>query len=108
LPGDTKKLVTLEAFQDELRTALDKSFGELVEAGESASPAKYRLLRVVIRGTVSDLPMRWIYYHVADPQGRQTVIVFLVEEKLFERLAGADKKLVDSFRFVEPQKVGKE
>jgi hypothetical protein len=108
LPGDAKKLVTLEAFQDELRTALDKSFGELVEAGESASPAKYRLLRVVIRGTVSDLPMRWIYYHVADPQGRQTVIVFLVEEKLFDRLAGADKKLVDSFRFVEPQKEGKE
>jgi hypothetical protein len=102
--SDPAKLISLEAYQEELRAALGKNFGEFVEASESATPAKNRLLRVVIRGTASDLPMRWVYYHVADPQGRQAVFVVVVEEKLYDRLAGADKKLVDSFRFLEPQK----
>jgi hypothetical protein len=104
--ADPAKLVTLEAYQEELRTALEQvqSFGEFVKAGESATPEKCRLLRVEIRGTVSDLPMRWIYYHLADEQGRQAVFVVVVEEKLYDRLAGKDQKLVDAFRFTEPQK----
>jgi hypothetical protein len=104
LPKEPDKLVTLETFQEELRDKLGKEFGEFVEASESPTLAKYRLLRVSIRGTVSDLPMRWIYYHIADSQGRQAVIYFVLEEKLFDRLAGADKKLVESFRFTEPKK----
>jgi hypothetical protein len=102
--SEPQKLVSREAFQEDLRKALDKNFGEFVEASESPGPEKYRMLRVAIRGTVSELPMRWIYYHLADPQGRQAVFVFVVEEKLYDRMAGADKKLVDSFRFAEPQK----
>ena len=101
---DPAKLVSLEDYQAELRTALDKSFGEFVKAGESVTSANYHLLRVEIRGTVSDLPIRWIYYHVADPQGRQAVFAVVVEEKLYDRLAERDKKLVDSFRFTEQQK----
>lgn len=103
-PADPGKLVTLEAFQEELRTALDKSFGEFVKAGESATPSKYRLLRVEIRGTASELPMRWVYYHIADSQGRQAVFVVVIEEKLFDRLAEQDKKLIESFRFLDPPK----
>ncbi|MCC6123674.1 MAG: hypothetical protein IT426_01800 [Pirellulales bacterium] len=103
-PADPEKLVTLEAFQDELRTALEKSFGEFVKAGESAAASNYRLLRVEIRGTASELPMRWVYYHVADSQGRQAVFVVVIEEKLFDRLAEHDKKLIESFRFLDASK----
>ncbi len=102
--GDPANLVSLEDYQQELRTALDKNFGDFVKAGQWVTAAQYRLLRVEIRGTVSELPIRWIYYHVADPQGRQAVFVFVVEEKLYERLGEKDKKLVESFRFMEPQK----
>jgi hypothetical protein len=101
---DPAKLVSLDDYQAELRTALDKSFGEFVKAGESVTSANYHLLRVEIRGTVSDLPIRWIYYHVADPQGRQAVFAVVVEEKLYDRLAERDKKLVESFRFTETKK----
>jgi hypothetical protein len=102
--ADPAKLVALDAYQQELRTALDKDFGEFIKASESATSAKYRLLRVEIRGTVSELPMRWIYYHIADQQGRQAVFVFVVEEKNYERLADRDKTLVNSFRFAESLK----
>jgi hypothetical protein len=98
---DPTKLISLSAYQEELKTALDKDFGEFVKAGESATSANYRQLRVEIRGTVDDLPMRWIYYHLADPHGRQAVFVVVVEEKNIERLAGRDKALIDAFRFTE-------
>ena len=56
------------------------------------------------RGTVSEVPIRWIYYHVADQQGRQAVFAFVVEEKFYDRLGEKDQKLVDSFRFKEAEK----
>jgi hypothetical protein len=99
---DPGKLITLEGYQSALQSELKDNFGEFVEAGESETSNGYRLLRVVIRGNAAkDLPMRWIYYHVADPEGRQAVFVFVVEEKHYERLAPKDKKLVLAFRFTE-------
>jgi hypothetical protein len=102
--ANPEKMISLEDYQEELKTALGNSFGEFVKASQSVNAAKYRLLRVEIRGTVSDLPIRWVYYHVADPEGRQAVFVIVVEEKLFDRLADKDKNLVDSFRFTEAEK----
>jgi hypothetical protein len=99
---DPNKLIAQEAYQSELQSALGDSFGEFVEAGESDTSIGYRILRVVIRGSAAkDMPMRWIYYHVADPQGRQAVFAFVVEEKHSEKLAGKDKKLVLAFRFTD-------
>jgi hypothetical protein len=104
--ADPTKLVSLEGYQHELRTSLEqvKSFGDVVGAAESATSENYRVLRVEIRGTASDLPMRWIYYHVADPQGRQAIFAIVVEEKLYDRLAEKDKTLVEAFRFTETRK----
>jgi hypothetical protein len=95
------KLVTLEEFQADVRKALDKSFGEFVEAGQSVDDAKHRVLRVAVEGKASDIPIRWIYYHVADEQGRQAAFTFTIEKSLLERFAAADKPLVESLRFVE-------
>lgn len=105
LPKATpESLVSLEDYQQELKTALGNNFGGFVKASESANAAQYRVLRVEISGNVSEVPIHWIYYHVADPQGRQAVFAFVVEDKYFDRLAEKDKKLVDSFRFKEAEK----
>ena len=48
--------------------------------------------------------MRWIYYLVADPQGRQVAFRFPVEQRLVDRFAEADKPLVESLRFVEKKR----
>jgi hypothetical protein len=98
---DPDKLVTREEFQDDIKKALAKEFKEFVEAGESVDEAGHRVLRVVVRGTASDLAMLWTYYHVADRQGRQMSFLFTFEEKDADRLAGADRELVGSLRFVE-------
>jgi hypothetical protein len=95
------KLVSLAEFQADVRRALDKSFGEFVEASESSNAAQYRIYRVVVHGTSADLAMRWIYYLVAEPQGRQVALTFTVEQKLMDRFADADKPMVRSLRFAE-------
>jgi hypothetical protein len=95
------KLVSLEEFQKDVQKALGKNFGEFIQAGQSTSPAGYRIYRVVVHGTASDIAMRWIYYLAADSQGRQAAFTFAVEQSLVERFADADKPLVQSLRFVE-------
>ena len=101
---DPDKLVSLEEFQEDVRRALGKSFGEFVEAGQSMSAANYRVYRVVVHGTSAEIAMRWIYYLVADPQGRQVAFRFPIEQRLVERFAEADKPLVESLRFVEKRR----
>jgi hypothetical protein len=96
------KVLPLEQFQDRIRTALGKHFGQFVEAGESVSPSKYRALRVVVRGEVSDLPIQWYYYLIAGDHGRQVVFTFTVASELVDRFGDADQKLVRAFRFEDP------
>jgi hypothetical protein len=100
---EPEKLVSLEEFQDDVRLALGKAFGEFIEAGQSANEANYRVFRVVVHGTSSDIAMRWIYYLVADPQGRQVALTFTIEQAILDRFADADKAMVNSLRFGEPQ-----
>ncbi len=57
-------MVSLEEFQEDVRKALGKSFGEFVAAKQSVTAANYRVLRVVAQGTIhgkaTDVPIRWI------------------------------------------------
>ena len=92
-------LVSLEDYQKDVRKALGKSFGEFVEAKQSINDANCRVYRVVVEGTDAEIPMRWVYYLIADPQGRQVAMTFAVERKLVEQFAEADKAMVQSLRF---------
>ena len=85
----------------DVRRALGESFGEFVEASQSSNQAGYRVYRVAVQGTSSEIDMRWIYYLLSDPQGRQAALTFALEQKLVDRFAEADKPLVESLRFVE-------
>jgi hypothetical protein len=95
------KLVTLEEFQEDVKKALAKEFKEFVEAGQSFDDSKRRILRVVLRGEASELPITWVYYHIADQQGRQMACVFTFEEKYADRFGNADQKLIESLRFID-------
>ena len=63
------------------------------------------MLRVAVDGVVhgksADLPICWIYYHVADEKGRQAALTFTVEQKLMEQFAESDRAVIDSLRFVK-------
>jgi hypothetical protein len=96
---DPKNLVSLEDFQKDVQKALGKDFGEFVEAAQTSNDANYRLYRVAIDGQSASIPMRWVYYLVADSDGRQAALTFTVEQKNLERFAEADRTLVESLRF---------
>lgn len=104
---DPAKLPSLKEFQEEVRVALGKNFGEFVEAGESPGGDDYRVYRVIVRGAVKDLPIAWHYYLVADKHGRQAAFAFTLDAASAERLAGADKRLVDQLRFSDPKVAAK-
>ncbi len=98
-------MVSLEDFQNDVRQALDKNFGEFVDAKQSDNAAGYRVLRVEASGAAHDksteVPIRWVYYHVADQQGRQVALTFTVEQEHLDRFAEADRAIVDSLRFAQ-------
>jgi len=95
------KEVTLTEFQNDVKQALGESFGEFVEAAQKANDADYRVYRVVVRGEVSEMPIQWNYYLIMDRHGHQTTLAFSVAVELVERFNEADRKLVESLRFIE-------
>ena len=97
-----ERLPALEQFQDQVRQALGKNFGQFVEAGQFASQSDYRVYRVVVKGDVSDLPIQWHYYLVADKHGRQAALAFTVKEQNLEAFDKAGERLVRALRFVDP------
>ena len=100
------RMVTLEKFQEDVRKALGKNFSEFVAAGQSVNENGYRVFRVVADGVVpgkpDNVPIRWIYYHLADRKGNQAALTFTIEQENTDRFAAADKPIVESLRFVEP------
>lgn len=100
-PGN--KQLTLADFQEDVRQALGKNFGQLVSARQYANAAGYRVYGVVAEGEVSEIPIRWHYYLVTEEQGRQVAFAFTVEKSLAEGLSPGDQQMVDSLRFAPPQ-----
>jgi hypothetical protein len=95
------KQATLEQFQSDVKEALGKQFGQFVKASQRASEKNYRVLHVVAEGLVSELPIQWHYYLIANEQGEQVVFTFTVEKSLAERLGQSDQNLVGSFTFLD-------
>lgn len=91
---------SLERFQADIEKALDKNFGGFLQATEATMPQGYHLCRVVAEGKVSELPIQWNYYLVADAAGHQIVFAFVVEGDLLERLADADAQVVAGLEFI--------
>ena len=102
LPGGQKKPVSLAEFQHDIQQTLGKEFGQFINASESTNEAGYSVLRVVVRGTVSQLPIQWIYYLIADPKDQRVSLAFTFEQNLEERFAHADRALVSELRLTDP------
>jgi hypothetical protein len=95
------KQLALEEFQADIRKALGDQFGEFESAKKSPGPDGLHTLRVAARGIVTGIPIRWIYYHVADSRGRRAAYVFTLSDEMTEKFAARDQLLVDSIRFAE-------
>jgi hypothetical protein len=101
-PAAAKQL-SLAEFQDEIRQALGKNFGQFVRASQTVTKAEYEIYRVAVHGEVSGVPIDWIYYRVADRSGRQLVVLFTVEADMGGKFQESDLALIAGLRFSEPK-----
>lgn len=97
-----KKPVTLAVFQRDVERSLGNNFGQFTSAAQNVNESGYAVFRVVVHGTVSQLPIEWIYYLVQDRQGHRVSLAFTLEESLRERFGEADRRVVKALKLTEP------
>lgn len=99
--------VPLDQFEADVQQSLGKRFQKILAKERLPARDGGLLFRIVVEGEVelagnkaaARVPMHWIYYLVADRQGRQASFVFSVEPALLEQLGGRDLEIVESLRF---------
>ena len=96
----------LNVFQQNIKKMLSKHFEEFAEVEKDTLESGTEVMRVVATGLVKQLPIRWIYYHLAEPTGRRAACVFTVETRLDQRFADADEKLVRSLELTASRTAG--
>lgn len=96
MPKD--KELTLEAFQKEVTETLKATLEQVVDADQSTTDNGLRQLRIVASGTVQEVPVQWIYYHLADQEGRNAAIVYTMDSRYVERFAELDQAMVGSLQ----------
>jgi hypothetical protein len=92
--------LTLEGFQNDVKQALGKNFGQVIEAAQEAGEDGIVIQRVTVSGTAGELPIQWTYYHLTDDKGHRASLVFTIEGNLVERFAQIDRELISGFRFL--------
>ncbi len=100
-PIDAGEQFTILDFQEDVRRALESNSVEFAAASESLTDSGLHVMRVVATGRVSELPIEWVYYHIADQQGRRASCVFTYESELSDRFAASDQAIVSSFHFTD-------
>jgi hypothetical protein len=89
---------SLDQFQKDVTFNLGKSFGELVSARQWQNAAGLYCYEVVARGLVEELPVEWHYYLAAPESGPRVSVVVTIEKPMVERLATADREMVESLQ----------
>lgn len=107
-PAPPGKHVGEQQFQDDIQKAIGADFQKIEKAEIIPTQDQRFVFRVIASGEASQktskgvnkIPVNWIYYLVANADGRQMVLVFTVENTLVERLANRDINLALGIDFV--------
>ena len=95
---DVKTMTTLEKFKQDLVAGLGNNFGKIAAAGEYEDKRGYKIYKVLLDGMVEDLSLRWIYHLVTDKDGKQSIVVFVVEAAMLDQFGNADDVLLETYR----------
>ncbi len=100
--------LSLEGFVADVKTSLGKSLVELVESSEQVTSSKMRALKVVSRGSIQEIDIIWIHYHISNDDGRRAVVVFMLNAEEYEAFGSEDSQIVSTFELINwPQKLDK-
>lgn len=102
------KHVSEAQFQKDVQAAIGPSFREIVKAEVVPTKDNRYILRVISAGEanqktsmgVRKVPVNWIYYLIANSDGRQIVLVFTIEQALRERFDDRDINLAIGVDFI--------
>jgi hypothetical protein len=108
------KHIAEKQFQQDVRTAIGPEFQQIEKAEVIPTQDKRYILRVVCSGDamqktskgIQKIPVLWTYYLVANPDGRQIVLIFTVEASLIDRFKDRDINLAMGVDFL-PKPPGK-
>ena len=95
---DLKTMTTLAKFQQDLITSLGSNFGKVASASEYEDKRGCKVYKVLLDGMVDDLSLRWIYHLITDKEGKQSVVVFVVEAAMLDQFGSADDVLLETYR----------
>jgi hypothetical protein len=99
LPAKSEgRQTSLEQFQKDIQYNLGKSFGELASSRQWQNAAGLYCYEVVARGFVEELPVEWHYYLAAPASGPRLSVVVTIEKPMVDRVASADRDLVESLQ----------
>ncbi len=107
-PAPAGKHIGEQQFQEDIQKAIGADFQRIEKAEIIPTQDQRFVFRVIASGEASQktakgvnkIPVNWIYYLVANPDGRQMVLVFTVETALLERLQSRDVNLALGIDFV--------
>jgi hypothetical protein len=102
-PGST----TMRDFQRDVERALGEHFGRFVRASQTVNDLGYRVFRLEVEGAVESLPMKWVYYLLAEEDGRRATMAFVVGADQMEHFVEADQPLVATFQFAQAKLASK-
>jgi hypothetical protein len=93
----------LGQFRDDIRRALGRRFGRVIEADELEGPpgTGFRY-RVAVAGKEGEVGVLWYYYLLASPAGDQLLVTFTLGEAQARQFADQDLRLIGSVQWVEP------
>jgi hypothetical protein len=95
---ENDKQPTLDQFHADVKKSLGKNYGRLVDSETTTTTEGLRMLRVAVEAEISEVPVRWNYYHLSDDQGRQATCVFTLQQASLPRLDGDDLGIASSLQ----------
>ncbi len=97
-------LMKLKAFETEVGKIIGRADAEIVKSSESQSSHGLSVLRVDVEGAEQEVPIHWVYFHVAHNDGRRLTFMCSGEQEVYERFEMYSKPLVDSLVFTSKKK----
>jgi hypothetical protein len=99
-PKSAGRQTTLDEFIQDIRVTLKDSFGQLVSSRQWTNSHGHHCLEAVVRGKADDVPVEWHYYMVAPESGNRVSVAFTIDGEMVDRLASADRSLVNALELV--------
>jgi len=99
---DRESMPSIDVFKDELKKGLEDRFGRFVDSAEYINEAQYLVYTVIIDGQYDEIPFRWIYHLLTDPEGNQTTLMFEISADKLDVPGATGEDIVQSFRMVVP------